>query len=610
MSGARPKVSASLLSALTTTVPARLTKKLDAHPTAADAWVWTVGASETTVVTDGRETVTLRHEHGVVAGAEQLRCTCLLSPRCFHLLAVVALLEAHVEGADGDAARAPDPQPSVGDAPAAAVALTPSQVAAARLGWRTASDVLVAGAMGSGAVLQAELLRAAHEARAEGLHRLASAALRVVRGVRDLRAEAPEFSLDSYVADLGDLLTTAHVLARAGEGLPGDELPGFVGVARRSYGPAGDLHLVGLFTEPIIAASGYAGVVTYLCDARGRVWTVSDVVPGEAGRARGAYDAGVRIGDVSVSHRRLAREGLFVQGATGSADMRLGSGAAVRAARASATTWLDDVPRTLWEAPIEAQVERAYGALAAGAPSERPGGAVLLFVRGRVLGAERGALVVEIVRGADARPLRVVAPLDHEATSYRDNLALLARAPGLPLRIIGRIVPERPRTMAGLAVGPEAREKEGPFGGGAPEEKPGDARLRLPDDWGGRAMLGLDRLQAAHVAGTSPCEAVVAVQESTRADPLLALHRRVQRLALGGARSLPPSALPELLREGADVARRMMPAAAAILRAIVGAVESPARSLERADALARAWLAASTYEHRARREIESATWLW
>jgi hypothetical protein len=587
---ARPRARATLLSEVTAVMPPRLTKKLDANPAAAAAWTWTVGDTETTVVTDGGETVTLGHLAGarVVGALADLRCTCLLSPRCFHLLAVVAALEPE-EAAPRDPAAAPS------SAPAAPADLAPSQVGAARLAWRTGSEVLAAGAMGTGAALQADLLRAAHEARAEGLHRLASAAFRVVRSVRNLRAEAPEFALGAFTGELRDLLETAHALG--GDGGAPRELDRFVGTARREYTAAGDLRLVGLATEPVIAGNGYAGVVTYLADTRGRVWTVSDVLPAAPERARTAYDGGARIGEVSVSHRRLAREGLFVQGATGSADGRLGAGAGVRAVRSGPTTWDDEAVRALWAPSLDAQLVRAYRALSG---EERTGAGTLLFVAGVVRGTEGHALVLEVTdpnrQHADESAqglLRLIAPSDHADLAYRDNLRQLGRAPGLPLRAMGRLLPDRPRTLAAIAAGP------GPAAA-APA-------LRLPPDWGGRVALGLDRLQAAHVTGAAPREAIAHLPEVESIDPLMPLQRRLQRMALGGARSLPTAAVPELLREANAVERRLMPAGAALFRAVAGAVESPGEG--RAATLARAWLAAATYERAARRAIERAAWL-
>ena len=67
--------------------------------------------------------------------------------------------------------------------------------------------------------------------------------------------------------------------------------PAIVGTARRDYEGIGNLRLRGVFTEAVIARSGYAGAVTYLVDDKGTLYTRSDIAPGDASRAAGAYDA-------------------------------------------------------------------------------------------------------------------------------------------------------------------------------------------------------------------------------------------------------------------------------------------------------------------------------
>src|SRR4051812_1875411 len=95
-STARPRADASLLAALTAAAPARVTKRLDAAPTLANAWTWSDLGATTTVLTDTNETVTLRHAGGAVATLDDIGCTCLLAPRCLHVLAVVAVLDLFV----------------------------------------------------------------------------------------------------------------------------------------------------------------------------------------------------------------------------------------------------------------------------------------------------------------------------------------------------------------------------------------------------------------------------------------------------------------------------------------------------------------------------------
>ena len=49
----RPKIAADVSAALTAAIPPRLVKKLDAEPTLAEKWTWTVAG----VTTDKGETV-------------------------------------------------------------------------------------------------------------------------------------------------------------------------------------------------------------------------------------------------------------------------------------------------------------------------------------------------------------------------------------------------------------------------------------------------------------------------------------------------------------------------------------------------------------------------
>ena len=118
------------------------------------------------------------------------------------------------------------------------------------------AELLATGAEASGAFAQAELLRSIHTCRNVGLHRLAAAQTRVLRSIRDLRGDRPEFSLGVLTADLRDALAVAWRLAA------GDSAPSLIGTARRDYEPIGSLHVRGLFTEAVVARSGYAGAAT------------------------------------------------------------------------------------------------------------------------------------------------------------------------------------------------------------------------------------------------------------------------------------------------------------------------------------------------------------
>ncbi len=561
----RPTIEGAVRAALVEAAPARLVKKLDAEPTAAEAWTWAQDGDRVTVVTDKGETVTLNGPH--VSAPEQVACSCLLSPRCLHVLSVVTRLPL-AEGASPEAPAAEVPV-------SASVSLTEEQRAAAARLFAVACATLAAGADAVGAVLQADLLRAVHACRASGLHRGAAAGIRVVRRVDALHERRPDFRLADLAADLHDLVATAAAL-----GAP--EVEGhWIGVARRTYAPIEGLRLHGLFCEPIVGNS--AGVVTWLVAADGRLFRLGDVRPGRATRAAAAYDLGVDFGGVTTAHRALCRAGLFVQQATASPDGRLGGGKEARAASAGASSWREGPAAALWAVPLGAQLDRAFAALEL-PDEERPAGADLLFVEG-------------VTDGDGLRfeggSVRWVAPSDHEALCYVENLRRLA-APGLRLRAVLRLVPEQARTGELLAFAPV------------------DDALRLPPAWGDRVNAGLDTLQTTHLraAGDSPAPD----DAGTLPDPADALRRRLHRIALGGRAALPPEAAAEIARDAARLERRLMPRGATLLRALAVAAARADRTFtgirKHSDPVefARVWALASDWARDTTRAIRRAAW--
>ena len=601
----KPTIDAGLLAQITNAAPGRLVRKLDKQPTLADAWQWSSeGETTTTVLTDRGETVTLQARQGTLDDDAQIRCSCLLGPRCLHVLAVLTRLEL----ASGDHPGADDadcePEPAGGGPqPGAAqqVQLTAQQQQAARRIWHSAAELLEVGAVAAGAVLQAELLRAVHDCRATGLHRCASAGLRLVQGARDLREEQPEFRLADLHADMLELLQVAAALGGAGEPGAGEPEAGEVsaswcGTARRAYHQAGGLRLFGLLCEPVLARSGYGGVATYLCDAGGKLYTVVDVVPTDMQRANATYQQVTRLAEAGLTHQQLCRQGLFVQGATASADGRLGAGRSVKAVAAGDAPWTAEGPAALWSVPLADQVRRAYAELDRPL-QERPAGSDLLFVQATVAGSDGPALVVVTPQQL---PLRCVAATDHRGSHAADNLELLARAQGLRLLLVGRLHPGQPRTISLLAAGPGAEQ--------------GDASLRLPPEWGGRCNLGLDQLQPSQVQGLARTAEPITRGTRQVSDPLSPLGRRLQRLTLGGRATLPPEALAATRREAARLQRRMMPGAAQQLQRLHQAALETERSVSgtrrRADPalLARAFLCGSRYYRVATRALQRSSW--
>jgi len=565
----RPRIAADVAAALTAAIPPRLIKRLDAEPTLAEKWTW----SDAAVTTDKGDTVALTLADGIVTG---VACSCLLAPKCLHVAAVVTLLEP--------AGAVATPEAPVAAAPISAVA-SPVVIDAAAAAFRACAGVLATGGEASGAFAQAEVLRSIHACRAVGLHRLASAQTRALRSIRDLRADRPEFALAVLAADLREALAVAHAVAA------GDASPALVGTARREYEPVGNLKLRGVLTEAVVARSGYAGAVTYLVDDKGRFYSRADVAPGDAGRAVAAYDASASIGDAVLPHRELCRSGLFVSDATASADGRLGAGQRVRAVRATdPSRWDADPLAARFREPLRDQLAR-LAAREADPDDQRPAGADLMFLEGTLIA---GNSATGMVTAAEATPLRFTTH-DHRALAARDNLAVLARAAGLAVRVVGRARIGTPRELELLAIAPA----------------PGESRLQLPDAWHGRANIHYDRLSIPAMGSS----AGVAVAPPPPMEDLLApLRRRVERVVLGGANTLPTHALAELEREAAALAERALRGAADALRDLGALAHDAARTATGArrpldrPTFARAWLRAALYEDAARRRLSVASW--
>ena len=577
-------------------------------------------------------------------------CTCLLAPACLHRTAVLArapiaddppidtdpgpLPADDPRPPDGTARLAADPLP--GDTPARTAdearpgtdlvaptadrppsstagsadgepdigrSLTDRQRGAAGALWRAAVAVLEAGITGSGVVVRTALLRATHEARAQGLHRAAAAGRQVASRLQAARDGQPQHRLADLSDDLRELLTLSYRLGDPA--LPAGEVPALCGTARRAYDLRGSLRLYGLCTEPVVAESGYAGTVTYLVDRDGRIWTVADIAPGDAGRAAGTGDRTVALGEAAVSHRALTRSGLVVSGATASESGQLGAGRSVRAVQAGGARWTEEPLAPLWRQPLAEQVPRAFEALALPV-QDRPAGADLLFLPVRLIGPHRAGVLA--VTG-EHTVLTVTVAADHPALPFRENLTLLAGAPGLDLLLVARPDPTRRATVQALAVGLPAVPDDPATAG---EEAASRAGLGLPPAWGDHVDLGYDRLHRSHLRVPGP-SAVPAGAPSSAAtgDPSLQLLRRhLERVVSGGraVQALVDSDERRLRRARLDTGAELLAALTAAARA------RPRDAFGRlagddGEAFARSWLAAAVYEQAASRALTEASWL-
>ncbi|TDQ43588.1 hypothetical protein [Actinorugispora endophytica] len=580
----RPRIEPGLLAELLAAAPSRVRRKLDAAPRAAEGWTWTA-RDDGWAVAAGGETVRLGAPE--ITDAAQVGCTCLLSPRCLHLLSVAGLL-AHTgeEGGSGTGegpSTSPDPGPESDDPLTAAVELDDEIRAAARFAWTAGAHTLAAGVRAAGAVQRVELLRAAAMARAARLPRLAAACTTVSGGLRD--HATPAFTLTEHAAALTRLLDVSWRLGGGPDGPRPAATLADVGIGRRAYTEVGSLRLYGLGSESVVTGSGYAGVVTHavsFADGAPRMWRVGDVAPGGAERAAAVYGGSVNFGGLALSHRDLTRSGLVAQRVSASADGRLSGGAATTAAAATGCAWTDEPLAALWARPFDAQVDAALAALAA--PAHRTG-ADLVFAE-LVVAGPAGGDDVAVVEAGTGRAL-VLSPGGAQDRLRARNLARLAAVPGLALRAVARPVPNRPGVLVPVAVA---------VGEG----------LALPEAWRGRVNLSLDTV-AGPAAASVPAEPASPLGD---ADPgLAAMGRVLARLSEAGREAAPSrSPLNARLRE------HHLPTAAALLTTVTAAARERVRTptgesvVPPPDRFAAAWLAATTYLSAAESHLHAQTW--
>ncbi|WP_109028644.1 hypothetical protein [Streptomyces rubrogriseus] len=509
---------------------------------------------------------------GTITSPDQARCTCLLSPRCLHRTA--ALGAAPVADPAPPAETAPPAQTPPPTAPVALPARGPSagQVRAAEGLWTAAAAVLAAGMTAAGAVAQAELLRAAHTARLAGLHRAEGAALDVVRHLRDARDPQGAHRVQrpaQSVAALRELLLVTHRLKAA------DPDPGLIGAVVHHHRPDGPLRLYGVCREPVVGPGALGGVLTHLVDDAGNWYTLPDVAPGGPERAGRAGTAHVAVRSFLSDHERLSRGGLVVTGAVVAPDGRLLAEPGVRATFAAGRPWAGF----------------AFAAAAADRTGDAP---PLTGCDVEIVAADGEAVLARIDTGDGPGPAVRLAPAHrHPALAHTANLRRLGACPGLRVRVLGRVDPDRVTTLRPLAVGPVPG--------------PGAATLRLPEDWRDRADLGYDRLCDAHfpaaAPGPAPSPAPLAAADASPVDsPLRRVRDLVELAVTGGRRATAEPARDSDRGAHAAALRRGGFATGADLFAALGAVAArrPRDAFGRPagddlDQYAAQWLATAVY---------------
>ncbi|MEV2259467.1 hypothetical protein AB0J13_12495 [Streptomyces anulatus] len=639
-----PPVAPEVTATLVENLSPRLRKRLDAAVTKLGARTTRRDGDTVTIEVDDETELRLYAPGGVVATTDAITCGCLLAPACVHRAAAACAApaadlapelvdrptaevpdpasvtdltsaSAPAPASVTDPASAPDrtpapdrtsatdpasatnpasatdrapltgpaPTPALGSASSPEVA-SPDQRAAADALWSAGAAVLEAGVDGAGAVTQSALLRAAHTARLRQLPRAAGAALSVVTLLRAARAGDPSYRTADLVTALAELLGTAHRVRTAS----GPGLAAVRGRARRPYSPDGSLRLYGLFTEPVVTDSGHGGARTWVAGSDGRLFTVGDVAPGGVGRALGVADRAVRLGDSALTHRELGRAGLAVAGATVSPDGRLGAGKGVKAVTARGAAWTEPPLAALWETPPSEQAARALRSVSRYADPDG-GGSDLLFLDVELLGAvrESGGSCL-LARCAGGVPVRLTVADDDPALAHRDNVALLAAAPGTRLRIIGRLVPAPHPRLTLLACSHPSGE--------------------------GTIDLGFDRLRRADLPDpTAPVHLAPPRPGGAGAhSPLYLLERRVEQTVPAGRAAL--GMLGDVTAETRRIRRAGLPTAAGLLTALCASAarrdRDPFGRLLPADTdgFATYWLAAARYTAAVAESLCSAAW--
>ena len=548
MSADRPTVSPALVAAMIESTPDRVRRRLDREPDAATTWLW-LSSEEAWSVNTGAETVKLPHGH--LTRVEQLSCTCLLSPTCFHVLACVTrlevtIVESHPSGPIEMI------EPATSDERDDLIEPDQKQQRAARELVRNVAHLLQVGVSSAGVVVQSGLLRAVHQCRADGLHRLAGLGLRIAAGTNEIRARATTSDPAQLALDVADVLETSRHVLR------GEAIESFwIGTARRKQRPARPRRLHGLFAEPIITRSGFSGAAVYFLGDDDQIYTASDIRPGEAERARDAYLGGIEIGPMIEPAKQLARSLYLGTDLTASRDGRLGRGKDVKIVEQGDSTWQAESIQARFRRPLLEQWNAVYAQ--AGEPADaRPAGWDFLFVTGTIVGAAGAELLFK--PNADTPTIRLAIENESESLCFRENLRMLSHAPGLRMQVIGRMNLQEPTILSPLAIA----DAEGV------ERTDDEPRLEIPQSFAGRICLGFDELQRHHLKNARPRPVELSGLDEPREheNPLSALHRRWIATLLSGFVSRRTNHSRMLIAETTALRRTSFETGAALLNAL------------------------------------------
>jgi hypothetical protein len=312
---------------------------------------------------------------------------------------------------------------------------------------------------------------------------------------------------------------------------------------------------------------------------------------------------------------------MLIQQGTASKDGRLGSGKSVKAITSKGDGWDAPAIQNSFKTDLPDQIKRVFESAQQGLTNRRAGWD-FVFVSGTVLGTNDADLILHTEDGAI---IRLAVAIDHDGLAYRENMTLLARSPGLPIRCIGRLLVAEAGRVELLAIAPiESAAPESPkttvtkkkaIKKKKATKKKADVKpaLQLKQTHAGHVNLGLELLERNQFAVTERHPTVIPVSTTTSDDGLTALRQRVRAMALHGRHSLPSGKVNSLTIEAAKLSDSQ-PTAAALLQSLgASALDSSnditgLRFPANASPLAQLWLASSHYSRSATQAFQQAEW--
>lgn len=604
----RPTIDPFFLSQLVEQAPGRIRKRLDSEPAIAESWCWNRSENIWTVEAN-EETVRLQSPQGVLASLEDVSCSCLMSPKCFHILACCSCLSLENRPAN-DAPADPDSSGTDSQLPcdhrlvSRTVDVSDAMRASALLVRASLGSLLRVGARNAGIVLQSELLRAGHSCRASDLYALSNTLLRIAEGVQRFRQQSDQADSQALKEDVASALFACHTLVNH------PSVPKWiVGQSRRAFESIDVRKLNGTFAEPIWTRSGFAGVSVYLQDSsEGELYTVNELRAGDASLIRQAYRGGIDIGGITLDAKTLCRSTCAVQELTVSADGRLGKGKSTRWATTKREP-NEPLGSGRFANATDLQLQKVFSWL--DTPSDqRPGGWDLVALNATVRGSHGPTVVVDVE--GSSRPWRLGIMIDSPELEYRHNLQLFARCPRLRLRCLVRVRADTPYCADLLAIANitsvASRQQDAP-------------RLELPEDWQGICNTGLDRMERHFIHGIERWSEEIALvgeaeQFAANAKYLNPLERRLVGIVLGGRDAIPLLGSKSHRRDYSQFKKHFLPMGAYLLDLLatkahaggVGAIYESKSLAHALDESATAFLACDTYNRTAQLSLTTSNW--